>query len=186
MFEMRVYRVRNDVNRYQFFLPDHEKGGSDLYGMDGTPKAQTWSPPSVFILHPKHEAGDFYQYYSNVLISSPRATAALRWHLERAGELLPLPYEGEVFTVLNVTECINVLDQEKTEWVYSEGRRLHIKKYAFHPRRFTETTLFKIPETCKAEVLVVTGQSSLGEFRDAVEQAGLRGLIFEELWSAEV
>jgi hypothetical protein len=34
--------------------------------------------------------------------------------LEMAGELLPLPYRGEEYTIVNVTECINCLDHEAT------------------------------------------------------------------------
>jgi hypothetical protein len=186
MFQMTVYRIRNDVDRYQYFLTEKEEEQGILYGMDCTPKEDAWSPPSVYVLYPRHEAGDFYQFHSNVLIVSPRARMLLHEHLARAGELLPLHYRGHSYTVLNVTECINVLDQEKTEWVYAEGHRLHIKKYHFHPGRFTETTLFKIPETSDSEILAVTGMSASGGFREAVERANLKGLIYEELWSTEV
>ncbi|MGE5265212.1 MAG: hypothetical protein ACM3S0_17675 [Acidobacteriota bacterium] len=102
-----------------------------------------------------------------------------------AGELLPLPYEGEEYTVRNVLECINCLDQKKTEWVYGQttGERIEIKKYAFHRNRFSESRIFKIPETSKAEVLVVEWkEDSSDEFKYAVEEAGLRGLLFQTIW----
>jgi hypothetical protein len=106
-----------------------------------------------------------------------------------AGELLPLPHRGEVFTVLNITECINCLDHNRTRWVLgkSTGARIRIKEYAFHPNRFSESVLFKIPETCKADVLVVEGLPGceVEEFRYVVEQNGLEGLLFEEIWSSE-
>jgi hypothetical protein len=107
-------------------------------------------------------------------------------HLEMAGDLLPLPYEDQEYTILNVTECINCLDHEASEWRHSPftGQRISPLRYVFHPDRFSESTLFKIPETRRAEILVVEGlHDPEAEFRYAVEQGNLKGLIFEELWS---
>ncbi len=184
---MKVYRLRNDVNRYQYFLPVDNEDYTKLEG-NCTPKAETWSPPPVFVYKPLHKAGDVYQFGSSVLITSPCATKVLRTHLEMAGELLPLPHQGQEYTLLNVTECINCLDQDKTEWVYGEttGARLYPKRYVFHRDRFAESALFKIPETYRGEILVVEGLHGLEEeFRYAVEQAGLKGFRFEELWADE-
>ncbi len=100
---------------------------------------------------------------------------------------MPLPYENEVFTVLNVTECINCLDREKTEWEYAKGsgKKLWIKKYAFHHDRFS-STIFKIPETCMSEILIVEGlRGPEDEFKQTVEAAGLQGLIFEKIWEEQ-
>jgi hypothetical protein len=111
----------------------------------------------------------------------------LHQHFATAGELLPLPYEGEVYTLLNITECINCLDHEQTEWIYgkSTGARIGIKKYVFHQERFSESDLFKIPETCTSEVLVVEGLKDIRDgFKYAVEASGLQGLIFELVWKS--
>jgi hypothetical protein len=102
-----------------------------------------------------------------------------------AGELLPLPHEGREYTVLNVTECINCLDQDASQWSLnpSTGERVRLVRYAFHRDRFSESPIFKIPETCRAEVLVVEGLlDPEDEFRSVVRRAQLRGLIFEQLW----
>jgi len=180
---VRVYRIINDVDHYQYFLVQRKEDIPKLI-FDCTPRKAKWDPPEVFVLYPRHRVGDFYQFDSSILITSPRATKALRWHLERAGELLPLPYEGSTYTLLNVTECIDVLDVNKSEFVYSpSGHRIGIKRYAFHADRFTETSLFKIPQTDKSEILVVEGMFDLGEFREAVEENKLKGLIFTELWN---
>ncbi len=181
---MRVYRIRSDGNRYQYFLSEREEDWEKLE-MDCVPQIETWSPPPVFIYKPKLRQGDFYNFGSGILITSPRATEALRTHLEMAGELLPLPHADQTYTLLNVLECINCLDQERTEWVYGQttGARIGIKKYVFHPDRFSESRLFKIPETSKSEILVVEwNEESEDEFRNAVEAAQLKGLLFEQLW----
>lgn len=185
---MKVYRVQNDVNRYQYFLPQYEEDWDRLV-MDGTPKSDIWTPPPVYVYKPRHKSGDFYQFGAGMLITNPQATEVLRTHLEMAGELLPLPFEGQIFNVLNVTECINCLDQDKTQWTYGESgkTRVEITEYVFHPNRFSESPLFKIPETCRGEVLLVEGlYDPEDEFRYVVEQHGLEGLVFEELWSSDL
>ena len=182
---MRVYRLRNDVNAYQYFLPEDDADWALLEG-DCRPKIATWKPPPVFVYMPRLEAGDFYQFGGGILIATPRATDALRGFFEEAGELLPLPYQGEEYTLLNVTECIDCLDQRRTEWHYADtGQRLYPKRYVFHRDCFTESALFKIPETHRGEILIIEGGHEVGEFRHAVEEAGLKGLTFEELWCDE-
>ncbi len=183
---MRVYRITNEVNRYQYFLPERDEDVLKL-AMDCTRKAAIWSAPSMFVFKPLHEVGDFYQFSPGTIITSPRATEVLRTHLEMAGELLPLPHQGQTYIALNVTECINCLDQERTQWLCAEdGTRLYPDKYVFHRNRFSESAIFKIPETRMGEILVVEGlKDPHEEFRYEVEQAGLKGLTFEELWRDE-
>jgi hypothetical protein len=178
-----VYRVKNDVDYFQYFLTKKKEEYHRLI-MDGTPKSKNWSPPLVYIYRPKHQKGDFYNTSSGSLISRPKATEILRPQFESAGELLPLPYRKEIYTILNVTTCIDCLDKEKTEWVHakSTNTRLMIEKYAFHNDRFT-SIIFKIPETCMSEVLVVEGlKDTKDEFRHIVEANRLLGLIFEKIW----
>jgi hypothetical protein len=182
---MKVYRIENDVARYQYFLTKHE---ADLFGLhtDCQPKGDTWRPPEVFIYKPLAKAGDFYQFGGAGLITSPRATESLRTFLDMAGELLPLPYQGQEYTLLNVTECINCLDQERTTWLKDvHGNRVSPLQYVFHPDRFASSRLFKIPETYRGETLVVEYGYDDEEFRFVVEQAGLQGLLFRELWHGE-
>jgi hypothetical protein len=129
--------------------------------------------------------GDFYNFGSSLLITSPRATEILRPHLEAAGELLPLPYQGLTYYLLNVTLCINCLDHDRTEWIIgkSTGKRIGIRRYEFQPDRFAESDLFKIPETCKAEILCVQGRKDPRDsFWHAIEANRLKGLRFEEIW----
>jgi len=181
---IKVYRLKVDVNKYQYFLPEQEEYEAKLW-MDCISKADNWLPPPVFVYKPFHKKGDFYSFNSSALITSPKATQVLYPFLEVAGELLPLPYQGELFTLLNVTECIDCLHQQKTEWMQSKdtGDNLWIKKYVFHTNRFSESDIFKIPETCKSEILIVEGlKDPKDEFRYAVESAGLQGIVFEEIW----
>jgi hypothetical protein len=184
---LKVYRLKSEVDRYQYFLAQRREDEAKLV-MYGTPKAQRWQPPGVFIYEPNLKAGDFFNFGSSVLITSPEATDILGRYLHAAGELLPLPFEGLVYHVLNVTLCINALEPDSPGWVIgkSTGRRISIRQYSFHADRFPESDLFKIPETCKSEILYVEGGRAYEDsFRHAVEANGLRGLRFEEVWSSD-
>ena len=81
---LRVYRITTDVNKYQYFLTESRKDEEALV-MDGTPRAEKWAPPPVFIYQPKLEPGDFFNFGGSILIAGPSATEALRPHLEMAG-----------------------------------------------------------------------------------------------------
>lgn len=184
---MRVYRLKNDVNRYQYFLPAKNEEWQ-LLVMDCTSRSATWSSPEVFIYKPLSTRGHFFQFSIGIMITNPIATEVLREHLEMAGELLPIFYENETYSLLNVTTCINCLDQERTEWRYDPTKTIRTtpKKYVFHSDRFAESRIFKIPETHRAELFVVEYESGgEDEFRTVVEQHHLQGLLFEEVWSSE-
>lgn len=181
---MKVYRFSNNVNEYKYFLTENEKDGFHLFG-DCQPKVKEWKAPPVFIYKPLLKAGALYDFGVSMPIFSPFATEVLRTYLEMAGELLPLPHQSEVYTALNVTECINCLDHEKTIWIDPTKPYLGIKKYVFHPNRFSESLIFKIPETHRSEVLVLEPAFMNVPLPDYLAERGIEGVLFEQLWEAE-
>lgn len=184
---MKIYRVRPDVNNYQYLmLEDDNLVTTEMLSFDGTSKGDKWVAPAVYILKPKLQKGNFPDLWSTAtIVVDEVALEQLRGLLERSGELLPLPYKDNMYHVLNVTECISVLDEKHTQWRYEKGS-LPITQYAFHARRLTEAPLFKIPETCNYEILTCEGLNDPEhEFKGRVEKLGLKGLIFEELWSSD-
>lgn len=180
---VKVYRLRNDVDRYQYFLTNEDSDVMSIV-MDCSPRLVSWVPPGVFIYEPLHKPGAMYNFTSGSPIFSPHATEVLRDFLEMAGELLPLPYEGETYTLLNVTECINCLDQKSSEWRYSpSGEQAGgVKRYIFHPKRFSESLIFKIPETHRGEVLLLDREDGEG-FLDVARAQGLEGFRLDLLWT---
>lgn len=184
---MKIYRVEPDVNNFQYFmLEDDGLLLSEMLNFDGTPKADKWEAPAVYILKPKLKAGNFPDLFSKaVIVVDEVALELLRDLLEMSGDLLPFSHEDKLYHVVNVTECINVLDTHRTRWRY-EKCRPPIDRYVFHRKRLTQSPLFKIPETCKSEILTCEGiDDPEHEFKGRVEQFGLKGLVFEELWSSE-
>ena len=50
-----------------------------------------------------------------------KASENLRDILEMAGELLPIEYKNEPYSLLNVTEYMDCLNHERTEWVVGKN-----------------------------------------------------------------
>ena len=186
---MKVYEVVPDTNTYRRFLPaDPEVWKTDLLVMDCDRKASGWRPPAIYVPNPKLKRGNFTRLSSGAFVVDSVAFESLAAILERSGELLPLTHEGEMFYLVNVLECVNCLDHDATEWTVDKttGERIGIERFKFMPARMGESTLFKLPENSRGRVLTVTGiKDPEDEFKFAVEQAGLTGLLFKELWSTE-
>src|SRR5271170_2194023 len=117
---MKIYRVDFAANDYQSLFPtDESLWESGMLIFDGTRRIQHWATPHLFCLKPKLKRGDFFGGNVSALIAPEETVQRVRGFFREAGELLSVSVEGNSrpFTILNVTECINVLDQEKTEWL---------------------------------------------------------------------
>jgi len=178
---MRVFRLLNNVNHYQYFLTESKDDATKLH-TKCISLIEGWQAPPVFIYKPLNKEGDLFNFSNNTPIFSPRATELLRTHLEMAGELLEIPYKGKSYWLLNVLECINCIDEVKSEWVVHNGVRAYPKRYAFHPRRFGESCIFKIPETYRGEVLVLDREDGDG-FVDALIESQIVGYELKLLWT---
>jgi len=90
--------------------------------------------------------------------------------------LLPIyTEEGLELFIVNVIDCVNALDKNKTVYdYYDDGRRSNrILKYAFHTNRFHESSIFKLPETAITEILTYSGKKAESdEFYDFYHKSG--------------
>lgn len=180
---MVVYRIRADVTNYQGFYVTDEKVLKDRATSPtqllGRPRLPTWTPPEVYIAYPLLIAGDFYDLnLSGQLILSPLCKDG--WAIQRflgdAGEMLPIFHEGREYKMLNVLECINCLDREKSEW------KIYPKKLVFYPNRFAYSSIFKIPELLGANLTIDRDGDPENDFKAAYDHYGLTGLVFEPVW----
>lgn len=187
---MRVFILRQDCDRYRCF---HVERGTpdpfeDLRGASPNRLADRWTPPAVYLANSKLKVGDFLNARDHYLVTNQRATRALMPILQRAGELLPLPYDGQMYTVLNVTEYADCLDHLRTSWVTGpSGYRIMAEDYVFAPDRLPGSVVFKTPDLRGQEIFVVEGMRKPGEeFREIVRRERLKGLLFKEVWSSDV
>lgn len=184
---MKIFRIRVDVEKFQTIVPEDEGvWNSGSLEFDGKEKGGgEWQSPSLFSFDPLKRRGNFFYLSPGVLVFDEKAMDVLDDILEMAGEILETELLGERLFALNVTQCYNSLDLETTAWRIDprSGKRLSIKQYVFHGNRFGESSIFKIPETVRAEVLTyseVKGRED--EFIARYQESSLEGLEFDLLF----
>jgi hypothetical protein len=178
---MKVYRFSANTYRFQYFLPqviDNEA----LFITNCRSRTADWQPPALQLKEPARPRGDFFELHKGSPILSARAVDRLRPFLEPSGELLPLPYAGETFYLFNVVPCTDCLDAEATEWRMQYNKRLWPVKYVFSAAKFGPNHLFKIPQTCRAEILVLDREDQRG-FIEALAEHELLGYTLDLLWT---
>jgi hypothetical protein len=186
---MKVFRLRPNYSYLSFYAWNQDEGGRiDMYAsgmtaIGGTRRIASWNPLSLRPYKPGLPRGNFMYLWSLNFLVDEYALNLLRPLLRSCCEFLPLaPYEGQVFFLLNVLDCIDCLDKENTTWTSSKM----IDEYSFNAHELPPGTLFKIPEDRGALELTASGVATGGtEFKSIVEHEGLTGLEFEEVWSEE-
>lgn len=181
---MKIYKLKHDSQHFQYFLP--KEGERDPFAsMDCTSLKEVWSPPAVSIPRPDLARGNFFNFGDGFLIADARAIEAMRVILGASGEFLPLPYDGQLYTVFNATACFDALDHELTTWrPATEGRPPSIERYVF--KRIPMHPTFKIPEEDSTSLFYTIGNLDPSAYdlrRLFVQPDGLKGLILEEVWT---
>ncbi len=181
---MKIYQLEFDVNNYQSFAPDDRKiWETELLTFDCTSKGSSWKPPDIYVPHPVLTAPDFWALGPGAIIAGPAAFEKIDGLFVRSGEVLPLPFEGREYKLLNVTACVNCLDHDRCEWLMAEGKRVVPTKYIFRGDRLQEYPIFKVPEDRLVDMFCPEWSvDPQDEFKAAVEELGLTGLIFKLVW----
>jgi hypothetical protein len=151
--------------------------------------SEKWVAPSMFVSDPvRTKRGDFHGFTSGgFIIGMSVLQSALGDILSRAGELLPasLDRTGEQVFVFNCTAVYNCLDRSKTQMrTTPDGEvAIEIKRYAFHADHVGASSVFKIPETHRVEVYVLSGREEPDdEFIAQYRAHRFIGLNIEEVW----
>lgn len=115
-------------------IPDSEI--LEFNNFDCSSRLAKWDPPNVFAYDPLSPKGDFLHFHPATIFAAEKTAKLLRAFFESAGELLPIQYDGEQYSLVNVTTCVDVLDDEKTEWFMADdGSKVSIRQ--IHRRRST-------------------------------------------------
>ncbi len=107
--------------------------------------------------------------------------------LESSSELLPFYLEDELWYLLNVKECIDALNDDKSKYKINDGKiKLHLVEYVFYPEKLKGKSLFKIPNDNRSQIYCVDDRSSdqsvLNNLFCAIQAHGYTGLKFEEVF----
>ena len=182
---MRIFILRSFANDYQNIVPANEGDWDIFHRFDGNPIGLPWHPVVMEILRDECQnkdlpAGDFPSLIPHVPCFSRKAVDSLRQLLLPFGEVLSLVCAEGEFYAYNVTRIIDCLDEANSEVVrFDDGGVLNIEKYEFIPKVLENSIIFKIPQTPLMDVFVSE------KFISRVEQHGLKGFDFREVWSDE-
>jgi len=183
---MKIYKITENIDIVQWVLPRvSEDRILKLLTFDCELKGNAYENINWYIHNPKKKRSNFYMGINGALIFDKVVyDSEIYTSLEMAGEILKIKMEnGECLFVLNVMECINILDYNKTIWnYYDDGSRGRILEYAFYNEGVSESTLFKIPETSSVDIFTYSeAKHQNDEFYFLYKQFGFTGLNFEEI-----
>jgi hypothetical protein len=184
--EMKIYRLKTDTKNVQIVSPvDQSKITKEFGTFDCESRLNNWEELIFYVYNPKIKQKNFYSMFSGALIFDQKVLDICQSVFEMAGEILPLQVErGPKLYLLNILECMNGLDHDKTLWdYYPDGGKGRVLKYVFHKERVVnESTLFKIPETSKVDIFCFADvKDPKDEFYHLYQEHKFTGLIFNEI-----
>jgi hypothetical protein len=181
---MRIYFLRTNPDKYQFFVPSQDNTLHIIRQFDGTPIGSSWLPLEVEQCEDDNieplQPCDFPSFKRHIPVFSKHAVDTLKDILTENGEILPLKCDEGVYYAYNVTCVADVLDHEKSEIkrFESSGRIMRIVRHKFLIEQLSGLVIFKIPEVPDMDVFVTEA------FIQRVQEAGLTGFEFEVAWSS--
>jgi hypothetical protein len=184
---MKIYRIVSDVDNFQWIMPKREGDLFEKLSFDCVSKRNDWQPIDMYVFNPKKKKGNFYSLGGlGILVFDEKVLDAMLTIFEMAGEILPVKIENVSLYTLNVLECVNAINEKESKWdYYNNGMRGRILKYMFYEKRLTESSIFKIPETSKGDVLTYSGlKDEDDEFYSLYLKHGFKGLIFDEIYDS--
>jgi hypothetical protein len=181
---VRVYKFSFDTQNFRSLAlaPDQDPS---LIAFNGSQRQETWQPLKVQCPDSAKPLDDFYGLHPSCLVARPRAKKLLGAGYFEA-EYLPLIFDDEPLFIINFTACRTILDVENSqvERDPATNQICRIRNYAFHPRRFPRSSVFKIAECDSQEMFCYRGvKDAKDEFYNRVHSRKLTGLIFEEVWT---
>lgn len=179
----KVFRIEGDLENYQYLVPTNLGQPGDEPGiLNGTPLPDEWIPPRFYIPYPTKSAPAIWpvpDFAAFAIQEDSKSFELLVRFIHQSCQLIPVDCDGRELLLVHVVEVLNCLDRSNSSMMPTQT---HVLQYAFHHR--FEWTLFKIPETCRHEILCweLTGEPH-DEFRATIVRCGLTGLLFREIWS---
>jgi hypothetical protein len=153
-----------------------------FYSFDGKPCAATWKPIAVRRVRADEgrvfKPSDFPWLGRHALILRRAARDALHDIMDAHGEMLPLSTDDGVELFVLNARVIDALDEASSSLTRLPGtnRIVRIEKPAFYASAIQGADIFRLPH--RATPTYVSER-----FVDRVKTAGLRGLVFDEVWS---
>jgi hypothetical protein len=184
---MRVFRIKSDFGFQSLFPydPAVSDSGAEIVKADvlmgrTAPRLSTWTPMRLYTQEQGKPLGDFAKVWGfGCFAINARAHQLIEPILRSYCEFLPFqPFMSQVFYRLNVLQRVDCLDHHRT---VEKSRGGEILEYHFDSQRLTFPNLFML-STGPALFTVDGWNDEHREFKSIVEDEGLTGLKFEEVW----
>lgn len=176
---MKVWILDCDVDHYENLY--WEKDIDFTLSFDGTEKVKEWSPVRVQRMYRNRKFSNTPGLSPHLPVFDKKAVSILKDFLIDNAEILPLDCKDGDFYLINVTNIIDCIDYEKSEYktFNDENRIMRFIKYVFDQRNINGVDLFRLKDVPLKRPFVSD------EFRKHVIESGLKGFIFELAWDSE-
>lgn len=151
--------------------------------VNGVPRRDSWAPIRMQLIREEWDGRSFMEsdapwLSGDALIFRPHAVQAMAPLLAPHGEFLPLDCDEAELFVFNCTRVVGALDEDSSELerFSSDGTISWIRRHVFRPEVVRDVPVFKLANMRVSPTYVNE------EFVTRWNEAGLRGLIFPQVW----
>lgn len=143
---------------------------------------------------PNLNGDGFYRLGNSVLVFSREIyLGPLGYSLNFSGNAHPAKINGtdEDIFFLNVTAVYNCIDIENTIFFKPRGEEMGVdhgmgvKKPAFFSKLIGDSSIFRVPQMMSTIFVASNGLGYEEDFYTLYRSSGIRGLLFEKVWSDE-
>jgi hypothetical protein len=185
---MQVLEVVQDGNNYQDArCPGFDQLRTEQWDLDGTPRAETWSPVELVVRNPSARKTHFLTWAGNnfVLTASQLDDPEFGPILRASGELLTVTIDGNEAKLLNVMPTCECIAYDECEWSFWEGKRDRLLKTKFDPSKVPQGKIFKVSYG-PAQMFIAhfPGECRSDDFKTIYDRRKCKGLRFRLLWDS--
>lgn len=177
---MRIWHLKFEVDEYDNLTPAEEFDLDEIQSFDGRRKINDWKPMIVKKIEDK-PLSNAPGFSSHIPVIDKLALEKLYDIINDFVEILPLQCSEGEYYALNITEVLDCIDYEKSEYkTFSDGIRImRFIKYSFREDKVNGKHIFKIVDEPRRRPFVSD------EFRQRVLNSNLTGFKFELAWDSE-
>ncbi len=191
---MKVYLLQDDfdyknhIMKYRPIVTSNPQDGfevaSKVRNSRGKSLLSNWEAPEIkpFWEEPEKPVADIsFIGVTGPITVNNKAVDGLRELFEASGELLPLDSEEGKYYIHNVTQVVDAINLKNSvyKWIGDEGISMSLPEiFSFHAGAIYGLSAFRASklerETLYTDI-----------FKQRVEEADLKGVIFQLIWDSE-
>lgn len=186
---MKIYEIGFEIERYQWLIPDINDEDDNLLTVsffNGERKKNWPEDIDFYVYNPKKLKGNFFNLAGGSALIFDQAVydSPIFDLFEQAGQIIPINCSGERLYILNVLECINMLDLKSSKFeIYNDGSKGDVLEFFFHEDRISESCIFKIPQMNASQILTYSDvKDANDEFIHLYNKFNFTGLNFKKLY----